>query len=95
MFFPDGTFISGEYLTTIFDDFPDAVNAFQVVQLSDYSLTVKVVPNREFHDFPKVCEQVRETLTYKVRGQVPVFLKIVDKIPDDKGKLRFVVHEIK
>lgn len=53
------------------------------------------MPNREFHDFPKVCEQVRETLTYKVRGQVPVFLKIVDKISDDKGKLRFVVHEIK
>ncbi len=52
--FPDGTLISGEYLTTIFDDFPDTVIAFQVHQASDYSLTINVVPNREFHKFPEV-----------------------------------------
>jgi phenylacetate-CoA ligase len=92
--FPDGTFISGEYLTTIFDDFPDAVNAFQVHQGEDYSLTLKIVPNPEYHKSSEVTRQVQEILSQRARGQVPVYLRIVDRIPNDRGKTKFVISEI-
>ena len=42
---PDGSVLSGEYLTTIFDDFPDAVHAFSVHQKKDFSIVVSYVPN--------------------------------------------------
>jgi phenylacetate-CoA ligase len=92
--FPDGTWISGEYLTTIFDDFPDAVTAFQVHQASDYSLTIKVVPNREFHIFPEVFEQVRQNLAEKACGQVGVTVKIVEEIISDRGKTRYIISDV-
>lgn len=95
VYLPDGTVISGEYLTTIFDDFPDAVTAFQIYQISDYSLVIKVVPNRKFQKFPYVREHVRQTLYQKVYGQVNVTVKIVDEIISDRGKTRFVVSEIR
>ena len=40
---PDGGFISGEFLTTVFDDFPDAVIQFQIVQHKDFNVTVKLI----------------------------------------------------
>ena len=41
---PGGRCISGDYLTTLFDDYPDAVRRFQVYQKADYSIEILVVP---------------------------------------------------
>jgi len=41
---PDGTSIPGEYWTTIFDDWPGAVKAFQVHQAGDWSVNVRYQP---------------------------------------------------
>lgn len=39
--FPDGSWVPGEFLTTIFDHAPEAVRQFQIIQNSDYSLTLR------------------------------------------------------
>lgn len=92
--FPDGTVISGEYLTTIFDDFPDAVKAFQIQQKIDYSLNLFIVVKPEFRDGEFVFNKVRETLSEKSNGQVPIRIIRVDDIKSDRGKIRFVKSEI-
>jgi phenylacetate-CoA ligase len=91
---PDGSAISGEYLTTIFDEYPMAVRAYQVYQHADYSITVKVVPNQEYADSTSVVEKIRAALSEKVRNQVPVNTQLVSEILSDQGKTRFVISEI-
>jgi phenylacetate-CoA ligase len=85
---------SGEYLTTIFDDYPDAVVAFQVHQAQDYSITIRVVPNRKFQKSTEVIEQVRKKISLKACGQVNVTVKLVDNILSDRGKTRYVISDV-
>lgn len=92
--FPDGTFISGEYLTTIFDDNPEAVMAFQVHQHVDYSLEINVVPNTKNPNYSQGIEQVRELLLEKVRHNVPVRVNYVKNIKNDRGKTRYVISDL-
>jgi phenylacetate-CoA ligase len=91
---PDGTVLSGDYLTTIFDDFPDAVQAFRVHQKIDYSISLNVVPNKDYSTSTQSIQQVHLALQRKVGGQVPVNLVLVDAIPDKQGKNRFVISDI-
>jgi phenylacetate-CoA ligase len=91
--FPNGTCISGEYLTTIFDAFPAAVHQFQVRQAPDHSVRVLYVPNRAYAGLPEALKAVRTALEAKVQNQAQVSLEPVDSIPDDRGKLRFVLRE--
>lgn len=91
---PDGTLLSGDYLTTVFDSFPEAISAFQVLQRTDYSITVKVVENRQYGDTSKVFDAVRETLEAKTKGQIPLHFQAVAEIPSDRGKNRFVISEV-
>lgn len=91
---PGGTCISGDYLTTLFDDYPGAVAAFQVHQQADYSIRVVFVPNSGGDELAGALEKVRGELLRKTMSQVPVSFESVREIPHDRGKLRFVVSSI-
>ena len=91
---PDQSVLSGDYLTTLFDDFPEVVYAFQVVQKEDYSITIRVAPNRQYDNWSQILDNVKNRLADKTRNQVPVNLEIVKDIPSDRGKTRFVISEI-
>jgi phenylacetate-CoA ligase len=91
---PSGRVISGEYLTTIFDAFPDSVKQFQVRQASDAAITVLCVPNTECNELVSVLSQVRSSLEAKVDYEVLVLVKEVASIAHDRGKLRFVISDI-
>ena len=94
---PSGKVISGEYLTTIFDSCADSVRGFRVVQHRDGSMTVEYVPVRMKSKIEVVGEQRMEEALSALRRlvgvEVPVDFKCVDEIPQDRGKLRFVVRE--
>lgn len=87
---PDGSVISGEYLTTLFDDHPIAVKRFQVVQNKDLSIELKVSTNRQQ---AIVLRQVIQGLEEKVKHQVPVSLIITDEIQIFGGKLKYVIKK--
>jgi len=90
---PNGTVISGEFLTTIFDDHPGAVNAFQVHQRVDFSIILRCVPGKD----PKakeIIEKAHRNLQIKVGDAVPVTLEMVGHIPHDRGKTRFIISEV-
>ena len=88
---PLGKVINGEYLTTIFDESPDLVYGFRAVQHSDLSITVEYVPAKEDC---KVLDVLRK-FAEKLKGDAVVDFKRVDQISHDRGKLRFVVREVK
>lgn len=91
---PDGRCISGDYLTTIFDGFPEVVYEFQVRQRNDFSLVVLVVPNNSVSGTALRLHDVEKALRDKTQGQIPIEVRPVESIAHDKGKLRFVVSEV-
>ena len=94
---PSGKVISGEYLTTIFDLCADNVRGFRVVQHRDGSITVEYVPagakSKIEVEGEQWMEEARAGFMRVVGGEVPVDFKPVGEIPQDRGKLRFVVRE--
>lgn len=91
---PNGLCISGEYLTTIFDDHPDAVKQFQVHQRVDYSVTICVVPNNECRDLEQILIKVRDNLRKEVNNQISVEIQKTSNIHHERGKLRFVKSDV-
>jgi phenylacetate-CoA ligase len=92
---PDGTCISGDYITTLFDEWPEAIRAFQVRQESDSSIGLFVVSNPNYENLPRVLDRVRSDLLVKTGKQVPFRIEVVDNIAADRGKTRFVVSDVK
>jgi phenylacetate-CoA ligase len=90
---PNKTCLAGEYLTTIFDKYPDAVKGFQVRQKNDYSIKIVYVPNLEGRRLTRVLEDVHKDLLDRTQGQVKIEFESVNVIMHDRGKLKFVVSE--
>lgn len=89
---PNGTILSGEYLTTIYDDYTDKVKQFQVVRKKDGSIVINIVL------YTKSAQNEIETHTKKefqtrIQNQVPVKINFVEKIEAQKGKLQFIIKE--
>lgn len=92
---PGGKSISGDYMTTIFDNFPEAVRQFQIHQLADYSIEIKIVPNIGFGNLDAILKKVEETLSKDVERTVPVKIIRVENIPQSGGKLYFVKSDVR
>ena len=90
---PSGKTLNGEYLTTIFDSCAELVRGFRIVQHVDASIAVECVAASASD--VKAINDGLAPLREKVAGEVPVELKLVEAIPHDRGKLRFVVREMK
>ncbi len=89
---PSGLVMSGDSVSAIFDHFPDAVRQFQVCQHADSSITLRCVRG-DAPDADASMHHVADVLRKRVRGEVPVRLDVVDAIPHDRGKTRYVVRE--
>ncbi len=91
---PDGQFVSGEYMTTIFDDAPDAVKQFQVHQKSDYSIELTVIPNVSGNQLDSILNKIIFRLQEDLKKQVPISVRCVNSIAQKGGKLRFIRSDI-
>lgn len=89
---PSGRILSGDYLTTIFDAYPDVVRGFRVIQRKDSSLVIEYIPTN-MSEVSHVIQNIKETLDEKVCLEVPVLFQKVNSISHDRGKLRFVTRE--
>ena len=88
---PSGRVLSGDYLTTLFDAYPFALSAFQVVQHRDLSLTIRCVPLSAEAD--AVVKKVAGDLSDKIQNEVPINTVMEEHIDHDRGKFRYVVRE--
>jgi phenylacetate-CoA ligase len=91
---PDNSIIAGDYLTTIFDNYPDRINAFQIHQKKDYSINLKVVPEHlNATELNEVLENISTELVKKTKNQVKFDVEIVNEISHDAGKTRFIISD--
>lgn len=90
---PDGGCISGDYITTLFDDYPEAVRQFQVTQAKDYSIKLLVAPQANYDELESTLKKVADDLEVKAGRQVPVAVEKRTELRPKKGKLRYVESE--
>jgi len=92
---PSGISLSGEFLTTIFDDCTGFVAQFQVHQLHDYSIDLLVAFRRSPSiDERHLLQQIVDNLVQLTRSEIPVRLQEVSSIESDRGKIRFVRSDV-
>ncbi len=92
---PSGIVIAGEYLTTIFDEYTDYILQFQVHQLVDYTIDIKVVVRNQDDQTAKMVDEVISLLKMKTNNEVAIKLFYVDYIPHDRGKIRYIKCDVK
>lgn len=90
----DGTIISGDYLTTIFDDYSNAVTEFQIRQKIDFSIDIYCVLGEQ-KNAKVICSSVVDDFSIKINYQADVNLHFVDEIKHEQGKTRFVISDVK
>ncbi|NGP75946.1 phenylacetate--CoA ligase family protein [Balneolaceae bacterium YR4-1] len=90
---PNGTVLSGEYLTTIFDNYTETVKQFQVIQHKSDNITIKVVLSGSYHENNNVVSNVRDKLEKRINNQVKLRFECVERIPKKGGKIQFIIKE--
>lgn len=88
---PSGRTINGEYLTTIFDENPDIVRGFRVIQHKDLSITVEYIPAHE--NISLALKVIEENFRNQLDNEVGLSFVSKREISHDRGKLRFVIRE--
>lgn len=95
---PDGSVLSGEYLTTVFDDCVDLVQQFQFYQKKDYSVQIYINLSidgcRSVERTREVMARKKLELSEKLNNQVLFQVCYVEKIEADRGKTRFIQSEL-
>jgi phenylacetate-CoA ligase len=90
---PGGGFVAGDYLTTLFDNAPHAVQAFQIRQNSaDFAVQLRVVPSSA-PDSTREIEEVVKRLAVAFQNKVSITVVKMDSIPSDRGKRRYVIRD--
>ncbi len=89
---PSGEVIAGEALAQSFSRVAEAVRQFQVHQLADHSITVRVIP-RSLTTDPRIASAV-DAVRKAVKGAVPVTVEFVESLPHDGGKIRYIISDV-
>ena len=90
--FPNGQTVSGEFWTTLFDDFPSSIDQFQVLQEKDMSIILRYV-RAERENSEASVEIVVDRIKRILKGSVPIKSEAVDEILSDRGKTRFILKK--
>ncbi len=90
---PGGEVIAGDFLTEIFVKSPQAVRQFQIHQQADYSIVLRCILGSS-PDSRSAVDEVVQELRNIVNDSVPVRLELVDSIPHDGGKIRYIKSDV-
>lgn len=80
-------------LMGMFGSHPEAVRLFQIHQLSDHSITIRVVEG----DDPRAREHIEaavEALRNRIEHEVPVRIDYLDSLPYTGGKVKYVISDV-
>lgn len=91
---PSGISVNGAYLTTIFDEFPELVDGFQIIQHEDFSIEINCALaegiSSDDHNFKKIKNQ----LELKTNNELLVSFNFTRGLIQDGGKLKFVISKL-
>lgn len=91
---PGGGVLTGEYLTTIFDDYYNVIEKFQIHQRSDYSVLIRIKSKSDKKKVHNILGSVVSNLRNKSNSKLTIYTEIVENITDDRGKFRFIISDI-
>lgn len=92
--FKNGVMLSGEYLTTIFDEYTDYIQKFQFYQHSNYDIDIKVVSRTTPEKTNMIVEKVIYQIEKRSKSKTVIKKYIINDIPSDRGKNRYIISEI-
>jgi len=92
---PDNTIISGPYLTTIFDPYPEAVKQFQVYQRPDGSIKISFVSALSNNGINSVLEKILHRFHADYGDGIQIDFVKCDRIPHERGKFRYIISDYK
>ena len=92
---PDGLYVDGNYLNSVFDNYFQYFDQFQIYQKKDYNIVVYIkVKQPRANNIDIVIEKIKCRLENDVRHQILISMEEVDYIKDDKGKIRYIISEL-
>lgn len=92
---PNGMVLSGEYLTTIFDEYFNYVSQFQIIYRKDETILIRIVPNMDIsEELDTIVLKVINDISKKIEQGVKIKYQFVDFIESDAGKIRYIKKEI-
>ena len=91
IYLPDGGFVPGEFLTTIFDDYPRAVSQFQIIQNRSHDIEILFVKGSQRESFLEFSKAKLSITSYFSGIGLSVRFGEVSSIPHDGGKIRYVI----
>ena len=90
---PSGKKLFGDFLTSIFDEYPNAIRDFQIVQAKDYSVKLFYVPVPD-KDVAPIIASVKNKLDKELNAEIVTKPYMVDKIEQINGKTPFIISHI-
>lgn len=90
---PSGIQVGGEFLISLFDEYPNFVRRFQFVQRKDYSLVLYFIPwNGETNK--KIINSVLHKIKCEVNSEVIITSSAVKELTKINGKVPLIISEI-
>ena len=71
----------------------ESILGYQFVVHDKGVITIKLIPNKENPEYQKGIDNIKKYYTEQYAGRVDFDFEIVDSIPHDGGKLRFIVYD--
>lgn len=95
IYLPKGGLIPGEFLTTLFDDFPESISKFKIHQDKMYVLHIYCVLNK-YNNVISDFEEAKENIINKIKHHdLNVRFEIVEEIDHNKGKIQYIISDAK
>lgn len=92
---PSGIYVDGSFLTTIFDEYSEYIDQFQIHQYKDYHVIISVkVKEAAPTNINSILETVLLQMKQSVNNEIPMEIIKVDRITHDRGKVRYVISDI-
>lgn len=90
---PSGIEVYGDYLHSLFDEFPDTIREFQIVQAKDYVIKLFYVPVPD-KNIDSVIKSVMQKLDIELNSEITIKSFKVDKVEQINGKTPFIISHI-
>lgn len=90
---PSGIEVYGDYLHSIFDEFPDTIRDFQIVQAKDYVIKLYYVPVPD-KNIDNVLRSVMKKMEVELNSEIKIRPFKVDKVEQINGKTPFIISHI-
>jgi phenylacetate-CoA ligase len=93
--FKDGSYLDGIYLTAICDGYEDVINSYQIYQNSEYKVYFRIVLVEGVLQANERVNLVINSFSRLVNAKSEIEIQFVDLIPDERGKRRYIISDVK